>query len=507
MARSSAATLVRDAMTTLETAGLVQVERTDPELEFAFRHALVQDAAYASILRRERAELHGAVANALLRLSPERADEMAADLARHFELADDLETAGEWAFRAGRQAERRSAMPEARELYDRAAAWLPDRPESSRRRVEVSLGQGRAGLYFRSFDEEISRLQQTAPAAEQLGDPRLLIELYTALAWAFHIRGDQYEGSPAARAAIDRAVELGESFGQDPIRGKPLLAKGVARLLGGRFAEASELTGEAARILEASGDLLWAFEAQTYYLWALMRLGRFDEAEVAATHMLDVADRSGSPTAAIDCQAALAMLREEREQFDEALTVARRAAEEGEAQGILVCAAFGHLVAGEVQLRRGDHASAIRSLQKSSRLARMTHAYFIENLGRASLSAARWQVGQRDAALKGWSAARDAAVGTADRYAEGEVLALRGASLAGDPGTLARGIDDLEASVRLLQDLGALPAVARASLVLADAYRVAGRDSDAEATEARGRDLRRALGLTEGVDTGSAQIQ
>jgi tetratricopeptide (TPR) repeat protein len=339
-----------------------------------------------------------------------------------------------------------------------------------------------------------------------LNDRNVLIELYTLLAWAFHLRGDQYEGNAAARRAIDRAVELGQDLGDDPIRARPLLAKGIARLLGGRFAEAAELSSEAARILERSGELLWAFESQSYFVWSLLRLGRFEEAEKAAVVMLDLADRSGSATASVDCQASLAMLREEREQYDLALSIARAAAEQGEAERLFTCAAFGHLVEGDIRYRRGEYRTAIRSLTKSSRLARLSHAYFIENLGRASLSAARWETGDRESALRGWSEAESAARTTADRYSTAEVLALRGAALAEEPATRAAGIDQLLESVHLLQDLGARPAASRAMLALAVALRSAGREVDADAAETSGRGLRQELGLPVEVDARGAPV-
>ncbi len=49
----------------------------EPELEYLFRHVLVQDAAYASLLKQERRELHRRVADTLIELYPERRGELA----------------------------------------------------------------------------------------------------------------------------------------------------------------------------------------------------------------------------------------------------------------------------------------------------------------------------------------------------------------------------------------------------------------------------------------------
>ena len=43
---------------TLESAGLIQVAKVEPDLEYLFRHSMVQDAAYASLLESDRKRLH-----------------------------------------------------------------------------------------------------------------------------------------------------------------------------------------------------------------------------------------------------------------------------------------------------------------------------------------------------------------------------------------------------------------------------------------------------------------
>ena len=55
---------------TLESKGLIRLAAIDPELEYLFRHALVQDAAYESLLKQERRALHRQVGEALEQLYP-----------------------------------------------------------------------------------------------------------------------------------------------------------------------------------------------------------------------------------------------------------------------------------------------------------------------------------------------------------------------------------------------------------------------------------------------------
>ena len=72
-------------LNTLESTGLVHLAQTLPELEYLFRHALIQDAAYRSLVKADRRALHRAVGEMLERAYPDRIDELAPLLARHFD--------------------------------------------------------------------------------------------------------------------------------------------------------------------------------------------------------------------------------------------------------------------------------------------------------------------------------------------------------------------------------------------------------------------------------------
>ena len=79
----------RTELSTLEASGLVQVATLEPELEYLFRHALVQDAAYSSLLKQDRRTLHRLAAETLITLYPERTGELASVIAMHYERAGD----------------------------------------------------------------------------------------------------------------------------------------------------------------------------------------------------------------------------------------------------------------------------------------------------------------------------------------------------------------------------------------------------------------------------------
>ena len=119
----------------LEAKGLIRLAALRPELEYLFRHGLVQDAAYTSLLKQERRELHGRVGVALEQLYPDRIGELAPVLAMHFEQAGDAERAIEY-YRAGaRHALTQYAIQEAYAAFNRAAEL-----------IEAQDGDGSVGL-------------------------------------------------------------------------------------------------------------------------------------------------------------------------------------------------------------------------------------------------------------------------------------------------------------------------------------------------------------------------
>src|SRR5919109_2475805 len=97
----------------LEAAGLVRLVHVQPEPDFAFRHALLEDVAYASLVRSDRQRMHQAVAEAMERLQTGQAPALAPALARHFELGGDAERAVRYYSLAGEEAFQRYALAEA----------------------------------------------------------------------------------------------------------------------------------------------------------------------------------------------------------------------------------------------------------------------------------------------------------------------------------------------------------------------------------------------------------
>ena len=112
---------------------------TPPDAVYTFKHVLVQDAAYGSLLRTTRQELHKRIAEALETLSPELIESQPEFFARHYGEAGLVEKSVFYWSKAGHRSVARAAMAEAAAQFQKGLdqlALLPDKPERQRQELE-----------------------------------------------------------------------------------------------------------------------------------------------------------------------------------------------------------------------------------------------------------------------------------------------------------------------------------------------------------------------------------
>jgi class 3 adenylate cyclase/predicted ATPase len=128
------------ALARLVTSELVFQNGNPPDAVYTFKHALVQDAAYGSLLRSTRQELHGRIARALETLSPELIDSQPELFARHYGEAGLVEKSVYYWSKAGHRSVARAASVEAAAQFQKGLdqlASLPDNPKRQRQELEL----------------------------------------------------------------------------------------------------------------------------------------------------------------------------------------------------------------------------------------------------------------------------------------------------------------------------------------------------------------------------------
>jgi len=196
--------MIESQLTTLEVSGLIRLAQLEPEQEYLFRHALIQDAAYESVLKADRRRLHEVVGRVLEELYADHLDEIALLLGQHFEQAGDEERALQYYSQAAENAARRFASPEAISQYSNAIRVAGQKPIPSLYRAR-GLAHGTLGHFelARADHEEALALAQTS--ADTQAEWRALLDL--GLLWA---QRDYAKAGHYYRLAQQAAQALGD---------------------------------------------------------------------------------------------------------------------------------------------------------------------------------------------------------------------------------------------------------------------------------------------------------
>jgi len=490
-------TTVLQELDLLQSADLIRLASADPDLQYIFRHALLQDAAYNLLLRGERHGLHREVGTVLERVYPDRQDELAAVLAYHFEQAEAWDRAVPYLILAGNQALKRFANREARDLLDRAAVHLEasDQDLSPAVRVEVGLGRAQAGFSFIPFDQTLALLEDTLRAAEQLGDNRLLAAVHLQIGRVRHGRGESYTTSPALRESLEEALRLGADLGDDSVRAVPLALIGSARLAAGDHGGAIECLEQALPILESLDDYANAALTAGTLARAYARSGDFATARQATERAVPLAEKSGDPNVVVDVEIFSGVVAAEQGDLDEAVRRTRKGVKLADEVGNTYCSLVGNFYLGDQYLRMGEAESAMASLTRTRDLAEFCDAGSIMSLSDAWLGAADARVVD-GGDLRVFDAPLRHARVIGDRYGESLVLQLRSRSRASQPNPdWASNIEDLRLAATNLEELGARPALARVLGDLGRSLAEAGRDAQAADVLRRADELMRAMGM------------
>jgi predicted ATPase len=202
------------ALDRLVAAELVFRRGVAPATTYMFKHALVRDAAYESLLRKRRQDLHARIASAIELQFPQIIEAQPELVARHFGEAGFKEKAIGYWLQAGRLAAARSANVEAIAHLRAGLASIDDLPGSSRSRWELSLQLALGGPLLATKGFASSEVETAYRRAEylsrELGYDADLFAALRGLGYVHHVRGDLRQSMREFPEAIDLARRIGE---------------------------------------------------------------------------------------------------------------------------------------------------------------------------------------------------------------------------------------------------------------------------------------------------------
>jgi class 3 adenylate cyclase/predicted ATPase len=211
-------TALQDGLRRLVEAELLYQRGRPPRARYLFKHALIQDAAYASLLRSARQQVHANVAQALTEKLPELAKTQPELLAHHYTQAGLLGPALQHWHAAAERAIRRSAYVEAIHSIDQGLAQLAQLPpDETRDRRELELQVMKLGPLLPVSGYASPELDAASGRAlalcRTLGDRETLFPTLYARWAAQYVLGHEHEVYALSYEYLDEARAAGDDAG------------------------------------------------------------------------------------------------------------------------------------------------------------------------------------------------------------------------------------------------------------------------------------------------------
>lgn len=306
--------------------------------EYYFKHAVLRQVTYESVLIRTRQIYHAMVADWLIAHSGERAGEITGLIAGHLEKAGREAEALEYLCRAAAAAASNHAIDEAADFYARALALTPEndlqrrytlllgqemvlRTQGNRvaqreviaslemiadtladelKRVEVLLRKAWFAFLGGEFLEMRAAAQRAATLAEAIGDQGQAGQAYYALAWAFLQTGDSDQALARARDALPLARQADDRR----VEGNILNSLGLIGIAQGEYYSARVYLDGFLMIARELGDLEREITALNNLSVTLTCLGDYQAAQDHLQRILTIAlkmgDRAAESTALVN---------------------------------------------------------------------------------------------------------------------------------------------------------------------------------------------------------------
>lgn len=314
----------------LQNAGFLERTRIMPNLEYSFRHALIHDVAYGTLLKRRRRELHALVMAAVRQRRLGQLPNKVELLAHHAFHAQNWPLALTYCRRAGLRAQAKSANLEAVHFFEQAlqaAANNLHTPRYQKREIDVRLELVQSLFPLGRHDHVHRQLLAARQLASEIGDERRLANVTSCLILYHGVRGElesaisrgkealemaellnyseceievrirlgvnyldhgDYESARAQFLAVSERIPPGSTYqrfgllsiASEAWRG--CLARTLSEL--GRFKEAIKFGDEGIRIAEESGHAFSQIHASVFFGNVLVRKGDFERSLPALLH-------------------------------------------------------------------------------------------------------------------------------------------------------------------------------------------------------------------------------
>lgn len=378
---------------------------------FLFSHALIRDAAYESLLRSTRRQLHASVARTLASAFPAVAEQQPEQLADHFTRGGVHEEAAAWWLRAAQRALSRHAPAEATGHVAAGMAEVRNLPPASARdlrELELQMALGSALMATRGYGtlEVEACFSRARELCRRIGETPHLFPIMRGLYVNDLLKGNMGPAEEHARQLERLAV----SEGDPGLRVEALFALGQVRLLQGAPAEGVERLEEAFRLYDRDRDKEHAriygqdpgpfsLQLAAYGLW---HLGRPDVASKQMTEAIALARAIGHPNTLGASLHFANLLHALRGEWNAVAKLSAEQIELSRAQSLPFWEASGRVFAGLARVEHGDSEGGLDEMSRGIDAlaptgAEMPRRMMMVDLVRAEAVAGNWPESLRHA--------------------------------------------------------------------------------------------------------------
>jgi class 3 adenylate cyclase/predicted ATPase len=492
---------LHSALDRLAGADLLIAEGAGAQPTYRFKHALIQDAAYDSLLKSRRQALHRRAAE-VLRDQPERAAAEPEVIAHHFTEAGLGDLAIEWWGKAGDHALRRSAFQEAIAhlgkaiaMADKAGAASMPRAApvaastaSASQRLQLQTRYGQAIMYFRGYasNESKTAFARARTLAAGAGDASERFDAYYGLFVGSLLRGELSLAQETAESFLREAENEGRMTEAAAARRNV----GQARLWQSDFIDARTNLAEALRTYDAERDRDAKFRfgpdtgagAAVFLALASWALGDVERARALSDEALARADETAhAPTRAnvYDIISRYHMLRGDPETV---MGTAKIPLDLGREHGMAMWLTTGEMQSNWARARLGDRESGMTGLREALAAYLGQGNKLFVPLFQGRLAELEAEGNDADGALRRIGEVLALANETGERWTDSMLYRIRGEILLKrDPANPAPAEEAFQTAIAIAQAQKARSFELRAALSLAKLYQSTGRFADAHA--------------------------
>ena len=417
----------------LSPARIVELPDGTITPRYRFSHVLYLEVPYRLLPAMRRSQIHGRIGQSGEAIYRDRVGEIAAELAMHFEQARDPARAVKYLLQAAHNATNRSAQHEATALARRglqALDSLPASPDRDRLEIDLRMILGAALMATRGFAAaEVEQVFRRALAVcHGLGDPAQTFQVRWQLGLFHYFRAELVEARDVAQHLVESANETSDVGAQLEAH----RAMGVTLVDLGRFTESIEHLDRAVSLYDATPrQVTFAGQdpkvvSECFAARSLWALGHSDRALERVRAGLALATELGHAESLVIAHHFAAHLHELRDETTIARTHAESVLALAEEAGLVLWAAFGHMIRGWTRVQVGDTDEGIQELQRGLAAydatgAKLWRAHFLGLLGRALKD-----VGRTQEAVAAVDEALVLVTTTSDAWAAAELHRIRG---------------------------------------------------------------------------------